>query len=85
MFRISCLAWKSNHDRLGIKMTTLYPSWIKTDMLKYDYPMVTSLERGTRIIMRAIDRKKRRAIVPWWWSVVAVLWKLIPNFIYERL
>ena len=82
---ISCLAWKSNHDRLGIKMTTLYPSWIKTDMLKYDYPMVTSLERGTRIIMRAIDRKKRRAIVPWWWSVVAVLWKLIPNFIYERL
>ena len=82
---MSCLAWKSNHDRLGIKMTTIFPGWIKTDMLKYDYPIVISLEKGTRIIMRAIDRKRRKAMVPWWWSIAAGAWKLIPNFIYERL
>lgn len=82
---MSCLAQKANKEKLGIKFTTIFPAWIKTDMLKHDYPIVISLEKGVRLIARAIDRKKRKAIVPGGWVFLVALWRLIPNFIYERL
>lgn len=82
---MSCLTQKSNHDKLHIKFTTVFPGWIKTGMLKHDYPIVTSLNKGTRLIARAIDKRKRRAFVPGGWWFAVALWSIIPNAIYERL
>lgn len=82
---MSCLAQKSNHEKLGIKFTTVFPGWIRTDMLKHDYPIVLSLEKGVRLIAKAIDRRKRRSIVPARWVFLVTLWSLIPNVIYEKM
>lgn len=82
---MSCLAQKSSYEKLGLKFTTVFPGWIRTDMLKYEYPMVISLEKGTRLIARAIDRQRRRAIVPGRWGILVTLWSMIPNVIYEKM
>ena len=33
----------------------------------------------------AIDRKKRRAIIDWRYAILVFLWRLIPEWLWERL
>lgn len=82
---INCLAQKANKEKLPISFTTILPGFIKTDMLKHKYPFVISLDKGARLIYKAIERNMRRTIVPGRWRVVVFVWRLIPNRLWEKL
>ena len=42
-------------------------------------------EKVSRKIVRAIERKKRVAIIDWRYRILVFFWRLIPNFIWERI
>ena len=81
----SCLAQKANHERLPIIFTTIVPGFIRTDMLKYKYPFTISLEKGARLIYNIIENRRRFSTVPGRWRWIEPLWKLIPNFLWEKI
>lgn len=81
----SCLAQKANHERLPIIFTTIVPGFIRTDMLKYKYPFTISLEKGSRLIYNKIEKRRRFSTVPGRWRWIEPLWKLIPNFLWEKM
>ncbi len=75
---MSCLAQLAHKNREHIRFTTIIPGFIQTDLLRHRYPLVVSLEKGAHLIYKAIKKKKRRAIVPGRWRLVAFIWRLIP-------
>ena len=55
------------------------------DTTKYHYPMLMKPDKVARKIVRAIERKKRVAIIDWRYRILVFFWRLIPNFIWERI
>lgn len=74
----SCLAQLAHKNGEPIRFTTILPGFIQTGLLKHKYPFVISLDKGARLIYKAIKKKKRRAIVPGRWRIIVFLWRLIP-------
>ena len=81
----SCLAQKANKERLPIIFTTIVPGFIRTDMLKHKYPFTVSQEKGARMIYTTIEKRRRYSTVPGRWRWIEVIWRLIPNMIWEKM
>lgn len=82
----ACLAQKAHKDGVPIKFTTILPGFIRTPMLHTEkYPLEISLDKGARLIFRAIEKRRRQAIVPGRWRIVRILWWTIPKWIWERM
>lgn len=73
--------------RLPIKITDLWPGFVATDLLKGDvsYPMLMQAPKVARLAVRAIDRRRRVAVIDWRWNILVGLWRLIPNWLWVRL
>ncbi len=74
----SALAAMAHKNKENIHFTTIKPGFIDTDLLHQKYPLTISLEKGSRLIYNAIEKKKRCAILPGRWRWIVGLWKLIP-------
>lgn len=81
----SCLAQRARRERVPVTFTTILPGYIRTELLRRDYPLSISLSKGARLIFRAIERGKRSAILPGRWRPIMFLSHLIPRFLWERL
>ncbi|MBC8602588.1 SDR family NAD(P)-dependent oxidoreductase [Parabacteroides acidifaciens] len=83
---IEALDQLAQMEKLPIVFTDIRPGFVKTDLLKNDkYPMLMSPEYVARKIVKAIGRKKRRAVIDWKYAILVFFWKLIPGFIWRRL
>lgn len=82
---MACLAQKGHKDKLPVKFTTILPGFIRTELLRHDYPFIISLEKGADLIFEAIEKRKRKSTLPGRWRVIAVIWQLIPQWIWERV
>ncbi|MBQ6310388.1 MAG: SDR family NAD(P)-dependent oxidoreductase [Bacteroidales bacterium] len=85
---IQALAQLSRSSKLGIRFTDIRPGFVDTPLLdttKHHYPMLMEPEKVSRKIVRAIERKKRVAIIDWRYRILVFFWRLIPNFIWERI
>lgn len=83
---IDALAQLAKMEKLQIDFTDIRPGFVKTDLLKNDkYPLLMHPERVARRIVRALQRKKRSAIIDWRYVVLVFFWKMIPESIWERL
>jgi short-subunit dehydrogenase len=71
-----------------VVVTAVHPGYIRTS-LAGDLPrplFVADLDRGTRAIVRAVDREPARAHVPGWpWGVLAWPMRLLPLGLYRRV
>ena len=74
----SALAAMAHRNKENIRFTTIKPGFIDTELLHRKYPFMVSLEKGSRLIYNAIEKKKRSVILPGRWRWIALLWKLIP-------
>ena len=55
------------------------------DTTKHHYPMLMKPEKVAKKIVRAIERKKRVAIIDWRYRILVFFWRLIPRPLWERL
>lgn len=81
---MSCLAQKAYSEKLPVYFTTVIPGFIKTDFVKHTYPLMISLERAVNLIYNAIEKKKRKAILPARWKWIVALWNMIPEKLWEK-
>jgi short-subunit dehydrogenase len=82
---VSCLAQKARHEKIPLTFTTILPGFIRTALLARDYPLSISLDKGAHLIFRAIERRKRHAILPGRWRPIMFLARLLPDCLWERL
>lgn len=83
---IEALDQLARMEKLPIVFTDIRPGFVKTDLLKNDkYPMLMSPQYVARKIVKAIERKKRCAVIDWKYAILVFFWKLIPGFVWRRL
>lgn len=83
---IDALAQLAHMEKLPVTFTDIRPGFVKTDLLKNDsYPLLMRPERVAQHIVKALSRKKRTVVIDWRYALLVFFWKLIPDFIWERL
>ncbi|MBQ1886027.1 MAG: SDR family NAD(P)-dependent oxidoreductase [Bacteroidales bacterium] len=85
---IQALAQLSHKKHLGIIFTDIRPGFVDTPLLdtsKHHYPMLMQPQKVSRMIVRAIEKKKRVAVIDWRYRVLVFFWRLLPNWIWERI
>lgn len=71
-----------------IKVSTIYPGYIRSEMNANAprTPLMASLERGGRALVKAIDREPARAYVPAWpWTLLGGLIRVLPLRVVAKL
>jgi short-subunit dehydrogenase len=72
----------------GVAVVTICPGFIDTPMTKvnkYAMPFLISSDEAARRFARAIDSRRRLAVIPWQMAIVGVLLRSIPAWAYDRL
>ena len=85
---IEALAQLTRIKQIKIKFTDIRPGFVDTALLNskdHRYPMLMSTDKVAGLIMRAIDKKKRIAIIDWRYRILVLLWNLVPRWLWERL
>lgn len=70
-----------------IRVTSIMPGYILTDINRdvKNAPFRVDLDTGVRALVKAIDREKRRAFVPWWpWTPLSYLIRALPFRLFAR-
>jgi Short-chain dehydrogenases of various substrate specificities len=71
---------------LNIKITTILPGFIDTDLLKSrQYPLTCSVEKGGRIIFQGIEKSKRRVFAPFYWKYITWLMRIVPDCLLRKI
>lgn len=80
------LAIKAKRMKKDIGITCIEPGFVATKMAKGNKLFwVVPLEKATRQIIAAIEKKKRKVYVSKRWWLVAKLMRLLPFWIYKRI
>lgn len=83
---IASLAQLARSKGFKITFTDIRPGFVDTDFISgHKYPMQLSKEKAAKLIVKAILSRKRSAVIDWKYSIVVAAWKLIPQFIWERI
>lgn len=71
----------------GVKVVTICPGYIKTPMTEnnpFSMPFIIEAEDAAQRIARVIASGKSCAVVPWQMALVGSIFKLLPNWLYDR-
>jgi short-subunit dehydrogenase len=80
------LRQKAKRDHIRIDITDIRPGLVDTDMAKGEGLFwISSVEKAASQIYKAICRRKKVAYVTKRWLLIAILLKLLPGTIYERM
>lgn len=83
---LEALRQKAGHQRLPITLTDIRPGFVDTDMAKGEGLFwVSSVEKASKQILKAILRKKKTAYVTKRWALIAWIIPRIPNFLYHQI
>lgn len=72
----------------GIDVVTISPGYVKSEMTAqnpYGMPFLLEADEFARRAARAIDAKRRYAVIPWQMAIVARIMKVLPAWLYDRL
>ncbi len=72
----------------GVDVITICPGYIATPLTavnRYRMPFLLDAPEAARRIARAIEAKKRLAIIPWQMRIVFFFLRRMPNWLYDRL
>lgn len=84
---LTALEQRSREEGVSIRFTDIRPGWIRTPLLHEGetYPLEMKLDYAVRLIIRAIVKSPRVAVVDWRWNLLVGLWRCIPNCIWVRM
>jgi short-subunit dehydrogenase len=72
----------------GVSVVCICPGYIDTPMTRvnrYRMPFLLPAEAAAPRIARAIAARRRLAVIPWQMALVAILLRLMPGWLYDRL
>lgn len=72
----------------GIDVVTIAPGYVKSEMTArnpYGMPFLLEADEFARRAARAIDAKRRYAVIPWQMAIVARIMRVLPAWLYDRL
>lgn len=73
--------------RIPVAITDIRPGFVDTDLLdsSKSHPMMMNVGKTAEKIVRAVDRRRRVAVIDWRWNIVVGLWRLIPAWLWRLL
>lgn len=72
----------------GVAVVTICPGYIDTPMTKvnkYRMPFLISADDAAGRFARAIESRRRLAVIPWQMAIVSTLLRAMPAWLYDRL
>lgn len=72
-------------NKYNIRVTTVMPGFIKTDMVKFHYPLMTNLDKGGKLLFKAIEKGKKKTFIPGYWGLISLFMYIIPSFIWKKI
>ena len=72
----------------GVAVVTICPGYIDTPMTQvntYRMPFLLSADEAARRFARAIDARRRLAVIPWQMALVGRILRVLPGWLYDRL
>jgi len=72
----------------GLRVVTICPGFIATPMTQnnpYPMPFMLQADEAARRMVRAIERRKRRVVIPWQMGVVGAALRAMPAPLYDYL
>jgi len=72
----------------GVSVVTICPGYIDTPMTqvnKYPMPFLISADEAAARFARAIQARRRLAVIPWQMALVSLLLRALPGALYDRL
>ena len=84
---IDALDQLAGMQKLNIRFTDIRPGFVATNLLNdgKNYPMLMKTPYAAKLIVKALRRNKRVAIIDWKYSILVFFWKLIPRCIWKRM
>ncbi len=83
---IDSLAQLARMQGSKIRFTDIRPGFVATALLRNaDYPMLMRPEKVAEKLFRALERGKRRIVIDRRYALLVLLWRLIPQGVWERL
>jgi decaprenylphospho-beta-D-erythro-pentofuranosid-2-ulose 2-reductase len=74
-------------DTKGVNVLTIKPGFVDTPMTR-DFKkgaLWAKPEGVARGIVRAVDRRKAVVYLPWFWSIIMLIIKHVPEFVFKRI
>ena len=84
---IDALAQLARMEGYGIRFTDIRPGFVATPLLSGDgrYPMLMRTEKVAARIMHVLRHPRRRVVIDRRYALMVFFWKLIPEWLWERL
>ncbi|MEG1573767.1 MAG: SDR family NAD(P)-dependent oxidoreductase [Bacteroidales bacterium] len=83
---IDALSQLSRMEKANIYFTDIRPGFVDTPLLKQgSYPMLMKPDFVAGKIFKAIIDKKRNIIIDWRYRLMVYGWRIIPEWLWERL
>lgn len=83
---MDALAQLARLKKLPIYITDIRPGFVSTDLLKdRNYPMLMNTTTVAAKIVKALNRKKRIAVIDWRYVILVFFWRMMPRWVWERL
>ena len=84
---LDSLAQLSRMNGFPLDVTDIRPGFVRTDILSRDknYPMLMTVQYASELIFNALKRRRRRAYIDWRFALLAFLWSIVPQCLWERM
>ncbi len=84
---IDALEQLASMKKLDIRFTDIRPGFVATNLLNdgKKYPMLMKTDYTARLIVKALNRKKRIAVIDWKYRILVFFWRLIPRCVWKRM
>lgn len=83
---IDALDQLTHLQKLNIRFTDIRPGFVDTDLLKDgDYPMLMNTRQTAIKIVKALNHKRRVAVIDWRYAILVFFWRMIPRRLWSKL
>jgi short-subunit dehydrogenase len=82
-----CESLRVELRRFDVRVLTILPGFVRTPLTarnRYAMPFLLDADAFARRAVRAIDRRRSYAVIPWQMAWVARLLRLLPNAVFDR-
>ena len=80
------LAKLSRMQHLNISFTDIRPGFVDTALISgSNFPMKMNATHVAASIVKAIEKRKRTIVIDWRYRLLTFFWRLIPEWLWERM